>query len=253
MSQPLKTLRLKLIETDSDMQLLLFSNSTNAGEEYMSYTLPYIREFMTFRPENALFIPYAGINISYDDYSAMVSLKFKETGIEITSIHQLNDKKEALQNSDLIIVGGGNTFHLLYQLQYQELLAVIREKVLSGTPYIGWSAGSNITCPTIMTTNDMPVIEPQNFKALNLIPFQINPHYTDTNPAGHAGETREMRLNEFIVINKSIYVAGLREGTLFHVDNNRLHLKGNKSCRILRYGQDPMELDSSHDFSFLLQ
>jgi dipeptidase E len=123
---------------------------------------------------------------------------------------------------------------------------------LTGIPYIGWSAGANMACPTIRTTNDMPVIQPESFNAFKLIPFQINPHYLDSNPVGHAGETREMRINEFIEINRDIYVAGLREGSIFLIENSRIQLLGTKSVRIFKYGQLPQEIFPGNEIQFLL-
>ncbi len=235
------------------MNLLLISNSTNSGEDYLAYTIPYIDEFVKNKPTKAVFIPYAGVTIAWDEYFNRVSGILKQTGIELSSIHHFENTIEAINNAEMIIVGGGNTFNLLKTIQDNGLIEPIRKKVLAGTPYIGWSAGSNLTCPTIKTTNDMPVVEPQSFNALNLIPFQINPHYTDASIQQHAGETREMRLEEFLEANQSMWVAGLREGTMFHITNDKITLKGAKDCRIFHYGQSPKELTKKDDFSFLIQ
>lgn len=235
------------------MRLLLFSNSTNAGEEYLSYTLPYIEDFLLENEKSALFIPFAGITPGFDNYEKMVSEKLKTLGISIESLHRIGNKTEAILNAKCIIVGGGNTFHLLKTLQDYNLPEAIRKSVLEGTPYIGWSAGSNITCPTIRTTNDMPIAEPKSFTALQLIPFQINPHYTDYIDKKHAGETREMRIEEFLLVNHNVFVAGLREGTLFTINNNSINLLGEKPCRIFKHDQEPQEVFAGDNLSFLMQ
>lgn len=235
------------------MNILLLSNSTNSGEEYLGYTIPYISEFLKNKPTTALFIPYAGVTISWDDYTETVSEKLKLCGIALQSIHHCNDKINAVHSAEIIIVGGGNTFNLLKTIQDEGLIEPIRSKVLSGTPYIGWSAGSNLACPTIKTTNDMPVVEPESFNALNLVPFQINPHYTDASIQQHAGETREMRIEEFLEANQAIYVAGLREGTMLLIEGESISLKGNKPCRIFHHGKKPVELKKEDNFSFLMQ
>ena len=142
---------------------------------------------------------------------------------------------------------------LLKCLRDNKLIVPVRKKVLAGTPYIGWSAGSNVTCPTIMTTNDMPVTSPSSLKAFGLIPFQINPHYLDANPAGHAGETREQRILEFIEVNRDIFVAGLREGTMFLLEGRKLSLIGPRNARLFSYGTEPRELTPGQDLSFLLK
>jgi len=236
-----------------EMKLLLFSNSTNAGEDYLSYTLPYIKEFLGGKTINALFIPYAGVSITWDEYYEMVNAELSTVGVQLTSIHKTTNPKQEIEIADLIIVGGGNTFNLLKTIQENGLSEIINKKVKAGIPYIGWSAGSNLSCPTIRTTNDMPVVEPQSFNALNLIPFQINPHYTDAVDQNHAGETREMRIEEFLIANKDMYVAGLREGTMLLIQGNSIKLQGKKDCRIFKYGSETKELSTSDDFSFLMQ
>jgi dipeptidase E len=212
-----------------------------------------MNSFLASKVKEALFIPYAGITPGFDNYSEMVSEKIENIGLKIHSLHKVDKKPEAINRAKCIIVGGGNTFHLLKTLQDYKLLDIIRNKVLEGIPYIAWSAGSNLACPTIRTTNDMPVVEPDNFNALRLIPFQINPHFTDFVDSSHAGETREMRIEEFLLVNRNVYVAGLREGTVFSIENDNIKLLGAKSCRIFRYNQKPQELTAGDNLNFLMQ
>jgi dipeptidase E len=235
------------------MRLLLISNSTNPGEPFLDYPKNNIKEFLGARPVKVLFIPYAAVTFTFDDYETKVLERFREIGHEIVSIHRFSDPVDAIRKAAAIAVGGGNTWQLLKMLRDNNLIDIVREKVISGTPYIGWSAGSNVACPTIRTTNDMPVTEPDSFKSFNLIPFQINPHYLDANPEGHAGETREQRITEFIEINPDIYVAGLREGTMLMVENKTVTLSGPRNIRIFRRGYAPMELSSANDLSFLIE
>jgi len=234
------------------MRLLLISNSTNAGEAYLDYPKKNIREFLGKQKVKALFIPYAAVTFPYDEYEEKVRNRFAEVGHDVISIHHFADPVKAVTEAPAIVVGGGNTWMLLKCLRENGLIAPVRQKVLGGTPYIGWSAGSNVTCPTIMTTNDMPVTAPKSLKAFNLIPFQINPHYLDANPDGHAGETREQRIQEFIEVNQNIFVAGLREGTMFLLEGKKLSLIGPRNARIFRYGASPAELSPGSDLSFLL-
>ncbi len=235
------------------MRLLLISNSTNPGEEYLDYPKNNIKEFLGNKPANALFIPYAAVTFSFEEYESKVNTRFAEIGHHVTSIHRFINPVEAIENADAIVVGGGNTWQLVKMIQEKGLMKPIRKKVKNGTPYIGWSAGSNIACPSLRTTNDMPIVEPQKFKTLKLVPFQINPHYLDDNPANHGGETREVRINEFIEVNRDIHVVGLREGTMLHLQNKELSLIGSRNARIFKYGQEPMELSNEDDFNFLLK
>jgi dipeptidase E len=235
------------------MRLLLISNSTNPGGVYLGYPGEYIKTFLGENPMKALFIPYAAVTFSYDAYEEKVSERFRELGHEIISIHHFTDPVSAAKTASAIIVGGGNTWKLLKMLRENDLIDTIKQRVTGGSPYIGWSAGANVACPTIKTTNDMPVVEPDSFDAFNLVPFQINPHYTDVNLPGHAGETREQRIEEFIEANPGIYVAGLREGTMLLCENETLRLHGLKNIRIFKKGAIPAEFGESNDLSFLLR
>ena len=230
----------------------MISNSTNAGEAYLEHPLDQIKTFLGSTRVKALFVPYAGVTISFDDYTSRVSERFQEIGHAITSVHEVDDPVLAVKQAEAIVVGGGNTFHLAKLMQEQGLIDAIREKVLAGTPYIGWSAGSNMACPSIRTTNDMPIVEPVSFQALNLVPFQINPHYLDANPEGHAGETREMRIEEFLEANPGMFVVGLREGTMFLVEKESMQLLGPRPARIFKKDYNPQEFEPGADFSFLL-
>lgn len=235
------------------MRLLLISNSTNPGEAYLDYPKNNIRDFLGTKPVKALFIPYAAVTFTYKTYEEKVNERFREIGHEVISIHQFAEPVAAVKEASAIVVGGGNTWKLLKTIREKNLIDVVREKVLSGTPYIGWSAGSNLACPTIKTTNDMAIVEPDSFNAFNLIPFQINPHYLDSNPAGHAGETREQRIEEFIEENPGIIVAGLREGSIILLENKKIRLLGKRKVRVFKKGQSPVELGSEDDFAFLLK
>jgi dipeptidase E len=235
------------------MRLLLISNSTNPGEKYLDYPKNNIKDFLGNSPVTALFIPYAAVTFSYDDYEKKVSERFSEIGHDIISIHRFSDLVKAVMEAKVIVVGGGNTWKLLKVIRDNKLIEIVREKVLSGTPYIGWSAGSNVACPTIRTTNDMPVTEPDSFSSFNLVPFQINPHYLDANPAGHAGETREQRIEEFIEINPGVAVVGLRESTMLLVENKSMRLVGPRNARIFLKGTIPVELSPNDDLSFLIK
>ncbi len=236
------------------MKLLLISNSTNAGEGYLEYCKQNIVDFLKAgKVTKVLFVPFAAVTFSYDDYQKKVQDKLAPLGIEVDSVHRHADAKKAVAEAQAIVVGGGNTFHLLKNVQELGLIEAIRERVKAGAPYVGWSAGSNLTCPTICTTNDMPIVEPQSFAALQLIPFQINPHYLDAHPTGHAGETREQRIEEYLAANPGRYVAGLREACMFYVEGNSLRLQGERPLRVFKKGQEPKEYKAGEDISFLMK
>lgn len=234
------------------MKLLLISNSTMPGEAYLDYPKHEIKKFLGNEPLTALFIPYAAVTFSFDIYEQKVAERFGELGYQVKSIHHYNDPVQAVNEAEVFVVGGGNTWQLVRMMHDNQLMEAIRAKVLSGTPYVGWSAGSNVACPTLRTTNDMPIIDPKGFDTIGLVPFQINPHYLDANPEGHGGETREQRIEEFLEINPDLYVVGLREGTMLWVEGRQMHLIGSRTARIFRKGTSPVELNQADDFSFLL-
>ena len=233
------------------MRLLLISNSTNAGEAYLAYPMPRIGEFLRGVREVA-FVPYAAVTFSYADYERRVQARFSEFGIRVRSVHRAADPAAMIRRAEAICVGGGNTFALAKKMQEQGLMRAIRNRVKAGVPYVGWSAGSNVACPAISTTNDMPIVEPATFTAAGLVPFQINPHYTDAHPDGHAGETREQRLLEYVEANPCMTVAGLREGCILRVENGRIELIGERPMQIFRKGQAPYEVRPGDDLNFLL-
>ena len=235
------------------MRLLLISNSTNAGEAYLDYPKHNIHDFLGEKCVKCLFIPYAGVTVTWDDYEKKVKNRFNEVGHDIVSIHHFEDPVNAVEEADCIVIGGGNTWKLLHDMHANKLIEPIRKKVLGGTPYIGWSAGSNVTCPTLMTTNDMPIIDPLGFDAINLIPFQINPHYLDKKVEGHGGESREDRILEFIEVNRDVYVAGLREGCMFVVEGDKMRIIGQRNLRLFKYGEETREIAPTEDFTFLLK
>lgn len=232
------------------LKLLLISNSTNAGEDYLAYPKTQIGHFLAGISEVA-FVPYAAVTFSYDEYERKVQLRFAELGIRVRSVHREPDPAAALAAAPAIVVGGGNTFHLLKRMQEEGLIEVIRRRVAEGIPYVGWSAGSNVACPTIGTTNDMPIVEPRSFEAAGLVPFQINPHYLDAHPDGHAGETREQRILEYIEANPGRYVVGLREGCMLRLENGLLQLIGPRPMRVFRRGEPAREVGAGDNLQFL--
>ena len=233
------------------MRLLLISNSTNAGEAYLEYPRDQIRDFLA-GVKRVAFVPYAAVTFSYDQYREKVQNRFSEFGVEVDAVHRYEDPAAAVREAEAVVVGGGNTFHLVKHMQEKGLMEAIREKVRGGSPYVGWSAGSNVACPTLCTTNDMPIVQPASFGTLGLVPFQINPHYLDAHPEGHAGETRQQRIEEYIAANREMYVAGLREGCMLRLEGESLRLIGPRPLRVFRYGQEPRECFNKDDIGFLL-
>lgn len=230
-------------------KLLLISNSTHYGSGYLDHCEEEIKKFLGKEIRKILFVPYASGNL--DSYAEQAKKRFHLMGYESQSVHESPDPVKAINIAESIFVAGGNTFRLLSKLYELDILENIKRRVETGMPYMGVSAGSNIACPTIKTTNDMPVIYPPSFDALNLVPFNINPHYIDPDPnSTHRGETREERIREFHELNSPV-VVGLREGSILQIEGNEIQLKGKNSVRIFKKGEIPVEYPSGSFLNFL--
>jgi dipeptidase E len=222
-------------------RLLLLSNSTNWGEPYLAHARPHLLRFLG-GPARLLFVPYAAVRMSHDAYADAVQEALGADGHTVIGIHREPDPRAAVAAADAIAVGGGNTFRLLQLLQQHALLEPIRARVAAGAPYVGWSAGSNVACPTIRTTNDMPIVAPAGLDALGLVRFQINPHYTDARIPRHRGEGRAERLAEFCALAPEVPVIGLREGTALEVQGGAVTLLGRRRAVLFHGGAPPREL-----------
>jgi dipeptidase E len=219
-------------------RLLLISNSTNHGRGFLDHCLDEVADHLAGLRRLA-FVPFA--LYEREAYGRKVGERLQAIGLETTTVTADEKGHTAVTEAEAIFVGGGNTFRLLDTLQRTGILEAIRARAVSGTPYIGSSAGTNLASPTIRTTNDMPIVQPASFAALNLIPFQINPHYLDPVPGStHMGETRETRLLEYLEENE-VPVLGLREGAWIRVDGNRGRLGGERGARLFHPGRPPEE------------
>jgi len=220
-------------------RLLLLSNSTTPKTGFLGHAIGTISDFLGSDVTEVLFIPYATVIESYDNYASRIREVFRAKDYRLTSIHECHDSIEAVNKAQAIVIGGGNTFRLLRCLYDERLLKAIRNRVNLGMPYIGSSAGANVACPTIKTTNDMPIVWPPSAEALDLIPFQINPHYIDTDQTGFHGETRAQRITEFTHLNPDIHVVGLPEGGMIRIEGSMIQLLGCEMAMVFLAGAEP--------------
>jgi len=221
---------------------------------YLQHVSPLVKDFLGDKKLRIAFIPFASVDTNGPAYVEMVRQGINNESYNI-EIVQPNNARESLDNAEVIMVGGGNTFKLLHDIYQLKLLDIIRDKVNGGVPYIGWSAGANIIGPSIGTTNDMPIIEPKSFNALGLFPFQINPHYNNEKPAGHNGETRDQRLQEFLKLNAGVPIVALPEGTALQMQHKKLLLLGTKPGILFTTAEQKIqreEIAAGTDLSFLL-
>lgn len=233
------------------MNLLLMSSSRSATTDFLEANENDLVELLQ-GIRRALFIPYAVVGDVRQTGLAFINERFRSLGVEIDNIDLAADPVAAVNNAEAILVSGGNTFHLLKTLYDNELIQPLRKRVLAGVPYAGWSAGSNAACRSIRTTNDMPIVYPPSFRALDLVPLQINPHYTDAMPEGLRGETRMQRIEEFLAANPHEIVIGLPEGDALRVKNREMRLVGEHDAWLFRAGEKRLRLEAGRDLSHLL-
>lgn len=222
-------------------RIMLISNSFSHGREYLAHCADALRTFLGSVRE-LVFIPYALKD--WDRYTQIAHDGFAKFGISIRGIHKYPTDVEGIEAAEAIFIGGGNTFRLLRALHDRHLIEPIRFRALRGMPYLGASAGANVACPTIKTTNDMPIVMPASLDALDLVPFQINPHFIDFDPnSTHMGETREKRIAEFHEENDTP-VIGLREGSWIIVDGRDVRLEGATGAKTFCPNAPPEEWSS---------
>lgn len=227
------------------MKCIIASTSTIYGSGYLAYLLDEIDIFFN-KPKEVLFIPYARPGgISHDAYTQKAQDAFEKIGAKVKGIHTYDSPEKAIQEAKFIFTGGGNTFLLVKKLHELGLMLPLKKAITNGTFYLGTSAGSNICGPTIMTTNDMPIVYPPSFNSLGILNFNINPHYLDPLPnSTHKGETRETRIKEFLQQNK-VSVLGLREGSWIAVNGQEIYLRGELSARVFKAASSPYELSTN--------
>jgi dipeptidase E len=230
-------------------ELLLLSNSTAPGMGFLEHATDAIRAVLGDRG-SLLFVPFASSDP--DAYARLMRQALTPAGIGVTSLHQVSDLTAAVAGAEAVFVGGGNSFRLLRTLISLDVMQALRQAAEAGVPYLGASAGTNLACPTIRTTNDMPIVEPGSLAALGLIPFQLNPHYLDPDPRSpHQGEARPKRIEEFLEEN-DVPVLGLREGAWLQVSGTRAQLSGRNTGRLFRRRTDPIDIPVGTDVSYLL-
>jgi dipeptidase E len=230
-------------------RILLVSSSTCHSTGFLDHAEEEIREVLG-GVRQVLFLPWALKD--RDAYAAKVRERLARMGFEVDSAHDAADPARAVDAAEAIFAGGGNTFRLLKALYEHALMPAIRRRVAEGIPYVGSSAGSNVAGPTIGTTNDMPIVLPPSLAALGLVPFNLNPHYLDPDPAStHQGETREERIAQFHEENDPP-VIGLREAAMLRIEGQTVSLRGTARARLFRKGAPPTEFSPGDRLDFLV-
>lgn len=239
----------------SNMKILALSSSRMGNGGFLEWAVPLVSQFMGNNRFNIAFVPFASVQKNYQEYGDMVQQAFRSLSCSVATVVSI-ESKPVLENADMIMVGGGNTFKLLHDIYEQDLFEIIQKKVRTGTPYIGWSAGANIAGRTISTTNDMPIIEPKSFASFAFLPFQINPHYINQKIDGHNGETRDQRIEEFVMLNPGIPVVGLPEGTALQLQDFALRFVGEREGVLFQTNANSQtskkKILSGEDISMLL-
>lgn len=239
------------MNTNPQARLLLISNSVNYGSGFLDHCAKEIVAFLGGTVKTITFVPYAKIEQSA--YTEIARKRFLSLGYDLISVHESDNPRRIVEHSAAIFIGGGNTFLLLNELYENDLLGTIRKNVAErAIPYLGASAGVNVACPSIKTTNDMPIISPPSLDALDLVPFNINPHYFDPDPnSTHMGESRKERIRQFHELNERP-VIGMREGAMLLVEGCDIVLKGNTGAVVFKKGEESQEVKAGQQLGQLL-
>lgn len=237
------------------MKILALSSSRVNSGGFLEWALPLVSQFIGNNQLNIAFVPFASVQKNYKEYGDMVQQAFQSLSCSVETVVS-NKSKSVLQNADVIVVGGGNTFKLLHDIYEQDLFETIQNKIRTGATYIGWSAGANIAGRSIGTTNDMPIIQPKSFTSFGFLPFQVNPHYINQKIEDHNGETRDQRIEEFVMLNPGIPVVGLPEGTALQLQDFALRFIGEREGVLFQTNADNQTskrmLFEGEDLSMLL-
>ena len=227
-----------------NLNLLLASTSKVYDSPYLSYLKDEL-EILFKDTKEVLFIPYARPGgISYTDYTRKASAFFDTIDKTCVPITAFDYPRHAVQQAKGIFTGGGNTFLLLKKLYDLDLIDALSDRIKHGCPYLGTSAGSNICGAHIKTTNDMPIVQPQQFKALGIVPYVINPHFVEKQEGEkHQGESRSTRLKEYLTQNKEPVVA-LPEGTWIRINGDEHRIKGKHSAYLFQQSKEIVVLET---------
>jgi len=229
------------------MEILLLSNSMNFGRTMYAHAAGAFAEVAA--GQKVTFIPFALAD--WDDYADRAIAAMDAFGVVANSAHRSSSPARAILEADVVMMGGGNTFRLLDTLCHLNVVEGLRQRVREGaTRYIGASAGTNVACPSIRTTNDMPICRPPVFDALGLVPFQMNLHYVDADPLStFMGEPRDMRIAEFLEENDCPVLA-MYEGSWLRISGEAANVTG--PARLFqREGSD--SFDDGADVSHLMK
>lgn len=231
------------------LNALLMSSSRQGRQGYLEHATDQLHALLQGQVKRITFVPYAAVSFGYDEYEARVAAVFQRLGVAVRSLHHEPQPLAAVRDAEALVVGGGNTFALLHRLYAAGLVSAMAERARAGLPYVGWSAGANVACPSIRTTNDMPIVQPPSMAALGLLPFQINPHFIPGKPPGHNGESREERLAEFLAINPGEELLALPEGTALLCRGGQAQVLGEQAALWFRQAGAPVALPSGTAFA----
>jgi dipeptidase E len=212
------------------VRLLLMSSSRRDTLGYLEHAAGQVERLVNSDIRRFVLIPYASVNRSYDELEADVATAFAKFGLIATSVHRSADPVQAIHQAAGIAVAGGNTFVLLKRVYETGLFTPVCERVAVGVPYIGWSAGANVACPTIRTANDMAIVIPPSIEGFGFVPFQINPHFITGKPPESHVQDREERLREFLLLNPRETVVALPEGSALLCEGENAEVLGDRGA-----------------------
>lgn len=172
------------------------------------------------RKNMATYIPASTMFSTFGDDSYK-NMGFKHSSCFDIGYNYDESKTDDLFSSDLIHIGGGNTFLLKYLLKKRGLMNKLFDFASNGGVIIGNSAGSIMMCGDIHIASiaDENITNEKDYAGLGLVDFDFKPHF----------QMFEENIRYFEmyseVKNKVLY--GVDESSAIVIKNDRLIKVGN--------------------------
>jgi dipeptidase E len=220
------------------MNLHLFSSP---GKEDIRYVLEAARPYLEDKDDPLIaYLPAASLGGTYQEYTEKAFRGLARVATINTELMSLPEMEKVIRNATLVYIPGGNTFLLNHRVHLGNILDYLRKKVTAGLPYIGFSAGTVLCGPNILTSMDMNTVESPHFSGLNVLPFNFSCHY----PEDEIGRLeKDEWLAEYHVFHENPVIM-LADGAYLRVEGRKTQLVRGQAW-ILRKGQEKQKLTLS--------
>jgi dipeptidase E len=219
------------------MQLHLFSTpGENDIRDIVEASRPYLEDkddpIVAYMPLASL---YAERWMELNQKSFKGLARLEAVNAELMTQKEIED---FLRRAALVYIPGGNTFLLNHRLHISGVMPYLRKKVQSGLPFVGFSAGTILCGPNILTSKDLNTVATPHFDGLSLVPFNFLTHYADD---GYGQSVHDDWLGDYHFFHDNPVVM-LSDGAYVKVDGKKTTLMRGKAW-ILRKGEEKERLE----------